>query len=202
MTVVEDVRALHLAGVPRAQIAATTGLAPGQVRRALRTSGGEDGPAVEIERLNNLWRKVYPEALAGDAAAQRIALQLSERRLELQDRLGRVTPDATMVEATRRSIAAAIDAGALDPVLHAGAIEAIIRVAQQMDRPTFPIVDGRLDNVSPAKYLDYARTLRIVPPAEEFEKKIKPTPPVTPEVPRVGGKLVALRNAAAQRRGA
>lgn len=193
MTAEQDARALHLAGVAVEQIENLTGLNRRQVKAVIKATGGDEGPDLELSRLNTIWRKLYSDAVAGDRDAQKVALAVSERRLELQATLYRNVGRQSLREKTEESLQHAIDAGEIDPARSAGPIAALRLIAAQLDTPTFPIIDGRLDNVSPAKYLDYCRTLRLVPPDQPARPK--------PEKPRkAGGKLVALTDAAARRR--
>lgn len=83
---------------------------------------------------------------------------------------------------TERSIKAAIKANTLDPEISAGPIEAILLVADQLDHPDFPIVNGKLDNVSLPTYLRYCAELRLTPASREEQKK-----------EGGGGKLATLR---------
>lgn len=88
----------------------------------------------------------------------------------------------SVLEETDRSIAAAIADGTLDPELSAGPIAALRLVATQLDHPDFPIVEGKLDNVSLPTYLRYCQDLRLTPASRGEAKK-----------EGAGGKLAKLR---------
>lgn len=75
--------------------------------------------------------------------------------------------------ATRVSVDRAVSAGTLDPTLSAGPIAAVLLVAEQLDHPDFPVIDGRLDNVSLPTYLRYCQALGLVPAVETSGKEAK-----------------------------
>jgi hypothetical protein len=76
----------------------------------------------------------------------------------------------SVLDETNRSIGAAIADGTLDEDISAGPIAAIRRVAEQLDDPDFPVIDGRLDNVSLPTYLRYCAEMHLTP-ASRPEKK-------------------------------
>ena len=61
------------------------------------------------------------------------------------------------------SIKHAIAEGLIDEETHGAAIEAARKVAAVMDDPEWPIVRGKIDNVSPSVFLKYCAALNIVP---------------------------------------
>jgi hypothetical protein len=63
----------------------------------------------------------------------------------------------------QRSVDAAVRAGDLDPDLHAAPIAAMLKVADQMDAPGYPVVQDRWDNVSASLFLRYCQALGLVP---------------------------------------
>lgn len=70
-----------------------------------------------------------------------------------------------VMDATEASINAAVASGILDRSVSAGPIAALRRVAELLDDPDFPLVGGRLDNVSLPTYLRYCAELRLTPGA-------------------------------------
>lgn len=91
----------------------------------------------------------------------------------------------SVANATERSIKKAHDAGALDLDLSAGPIAALRKIARLLDDPDFPLVMGKLDNVSLPTYLRYCTELRLTPASQVEEKK-----------EAGGGKLAQLRSIA------
>jgi len=89
-----------------------------------------------------------------------------------------------ILEATNRSIEAAVKAGALDEDLSAGPIAAIRRVAELIDDPDFPFARGKFDNVSLPSYRGYCADLRLTPASVVDVKKPEGS----------GGKLANLRS--------
>jgi len=67
--------------------------------------------------------------------------------------------------------------GVVDPVRQGAIIEAAQKVATVMDEPEWPIVRGKIDNVSPSVFLKYCEKLGIaeieVPKKEEKAKPLK-----------------------------
>jgi len=76
-------------------------------------------------------------------------------------------------ESFDKSVNAAIEAGILDAEAHGAAIEAARKLAQMMDGSEWPMVNGKLDNVSPGVFLKYCAALGIVP-GEAVAKQTKP----------------------------
>lgn len=106
----------------------------------------------------------------------------------------RITPSdlPSAVEQTRVSIAAAGEGKVLNLKLAAGPIAAILKCAEQLDHPDYPMVrPDKLDNVSLPTYLRFANELRLTPGAFGTEKKIGT------EKPR-GSKLNDLQAKAAE----
>lgn len=99
------------------------------------------------------------------------------------------------VAETRKSIAAAGAAKVLNLDMAAGPIAAILRCAEQLDHPDYPMVrPDKLDNVSMPTYLRFANELRLTPGAFGTEKK------TGTEKPR-GSKLNDLQAQAAESAG-
>lgn len=73
----------------------------------------------------------------------------------------------SVLEATERSIQAAIEKDLLDPEVSAGPIAAIKRLAQNIDSPT----TDKLDTVSIPSYLKFCQELNLVPAKVAQEKK-------------------------------
>jgi hypothetical protein len=71
--------------------------------------------------------------------------------------LGRVRVEA------ERSVAAAVEAGLVDRERDAGAVAALMLVADQLDDPDFPLRGGRVDNVSLPAFLRYSEALGLTP---------------------------------------
>lgn len=71
-------------------------------------------------------------------------------------------PAGRMRRAVDRSIRAARDRGIVDLDLHAGPICALRILAEQMDDPEWPLVGGKLDNVSLPTMLRYCQALGVV----------------------------------------
>lgn len=66
-----------------------------------------------------------------------------------------------VLEAFDNSVRALVSDGALDEVRQGPAIEAARKIAEVMDSPGWPMVDGKLDNVSPGVFLKYCDALGI-----------------------------------------
>lgn len=88
----------------------------------------------------------------------------------------------SVLDETNRSIRAAINDKTLDEDLSAGPIAAIRVLAEQLDHPDFPVVNGKLDNVSLPTYLRYCAELKLTPASREDVK-----------MGGAGGKLATLR---------
>lgn len=80
---------------------------------------------------------------------------------------------ASVLEAFEKSVNAAIDAGTVDEDRDAALIEAARRLAIMMDEPEWPLVRGKLDNVSPSAFLKYCDKLHIGP-VDKPETEDKP----------------------------
>ena len=68
----------------------------------------------------------------------------------------------SVLESFNASIASLVDDNQLDAVKQGPAIEAARKLAQMMDGPDWPMVNGKLDNVSPGVFLKYCDALGIV----------------------------------------
>jgi hypothetical protein len=196
--------ALHLAGAPVDQIATTTGLGVVDVAETITfrapTARDGQGAAVELARVAELWRVVYPVALSGDIRAADLALRLSEKRMALAEiveqeaaaaDVGRSRP---VREATEASIAAAVAAGTLDTAVAAGPLAALLGMADRMDRPGWPIVErGKFDNVTEPTYLRLCVQLGLTPVVPRGPGRPKKVEADDGEQPR-GGRLAQLRS--------
>ena len=60
-----------------------------------------------------------------------------------------------------RSVRKGIEAGRIDKEKHGAIIEAGKKIAKMMDDPGWPIIKGKIDNVSPSVFLKYCETLGI-----------------------------------------
>ncbi len=69
----------------------------------------------------------------------------------------------TVLEAFDASVADAIKGGRLDDTAHGATIQAARKVAALFDEPEWPIVRGKLDNVSPSVFLKYCDALGLTP---------------------------------------
>ena len=79
----------------------------------------------------------------------------------------------SVLESFDGSVAEAVRDGSLDMKRHGAAIEAARKLATMMDEPTWPMVNGKLDNVSPGVFLKYCTALNLVP-CEAVKPKAKP----------------------------
>ena len=79
-----------------------------------------------------------------------------------------------VVDAFDLAIDTAIKDGTLDSDKHGATIEAARKVASMMDEPEWPIVRGKLDNVSPSVFLKYCDALGILPDADIQRRAKKP----------------------------
>lgn len=77
----------------------------------------------------------------------------------------------SVLERLNTAIEAAKDEGLVDPVKQGAIIEAAQKVATVMDEPEWPIVRGKIDNVSPSVFLKYCDKLGIA----EIKKEVEPT---------------------------
>lgn len=77
----------------------------------------------------------------------------------------------TVLEAFDASVADAVESGRLDETAHGATIQAARKVAALFDEPEWPIVKGKLDNVSPSVFLKYCAALGLTP---DEEPKAKP----------------------------
>ena len=68
-----------------------------------------------------------------------------------------------VLDAFDASVEEAVKAGRLDMASHGAAIEAARKVAAIFDEPEWPIVRGKLDNVSPSVFLKYCEALGLTP---------------------------------------
>lgn len=80
----------------------------------------------------------------------------------------------SVVESFDESVNQAIESGVLDKKKHGAAIEAARKVASMMDEPEWPIVRGKIDNVSPSVFLKYCDALHILPGVDVKPKAEKP----------------------------
>lgn len=60
-----------------------------------------------------------------------------------------------------KSVKVGIEAGRIDKDKNGAVIEAAKKIARMMDEPGWPIVRGKVDNVSPSVFLKYCETLGI-----------------------------------------
>ncbi len=81
--------------------------------------------------------------------------------------------------ALERSIRAAKRDGLLDLDKHAALIAGARKLANLLDEPDWPFVQGRFDNVTPAKFLDYCVRLGLAPVSQEEPAKGKQKPVVS-----------------------
>lgn len=71
----------------------------------------------------------------------------------------------SVLDAFNVAIGKAIEEKRLDEEKHGPAIEAGRKVAAVMDDPDWPMVRGKIDNVSPSVFLKYCDALGILPDA-------------------------------------
>lgn len=62
-----------------------------------------------------------------------------------------------------KSIKAEIEAGRIDANIQGPIIEAAKKVARVMDQKGWPMVNGKVDNVSPSVFLKYCEKLGLTP---------------------------------------
>lgn len=90
-----------------------------------------------------------------------------------------------MVDRTR----AALDDAPWITGADAGTVELLLRLAERMDDPDFPVIDGRFDNVTESLYLKTSTALGLTPEKRaDWEKKEKKSG---------GGRLETLRKGTA-----
>ena len=64
-------------------------------------------------------------------------------------------------DSLNQAIREAVKEGKIDRKKHGPIIEAARKVAKVMDDPDWPIVEGRIDNVSPSIFLKYCEALGL-----------------------------------------
>ena len=57
----------------------------------------------------------------------------------------------------------AVEAGIIDRKKHGALIMAAQKMAETMDRPGWPIIDGKFDNVTPSTFMKYCEALHLTP---------------------------------------
>ena len=77
-----------------------------------------------------------------------------------------------------KSVKAGIEAGRIDKDRNGAIIEAAKKIAKTMDEPGWPIVRGKVDNVSPSVFLRYCETLGITEPGKPQQGKESDRKPV------------------------
>lgn len=90
-----------------------------------------------------------------------------------------------VLDAFNTSIDCAISDGSLDVDKHGAIIEAARKVAAVMDEPEWPIVRGKIDNVSPSVFLKYCDALGVLPNVDVKQDK-----------PKQKGKMAAFTSSA------
>lgn len=95
----------------------------------------------------------------------------------------------SVVEKYDIAVQEAILSGAINEKQHGAAIEAARKVAMVMDEPEWPIVRGKIDNVSPSVFLKYCEQLSLVPNVSIKKVREKKEP----EVKETKG-VVSFRN--------
>ena len=84
----------------------------------------------------------------------------------------------TVLDAFNTSVQSAIKSGYISEKDQGAIIEAARKVAVVMDEPEWPIVRGKIDNVSPSVFLKYCDALGICPnvdvkkPSEKKQAKL------------------------------
>lgn len=73
--------------------------------------------------------------------------------------------DPAIRAALERSLRSARADGRIDMAAQAALIAAARKLANLMDDPDWPLIAGRFDNVTPAKFLDYCTRLGLAPDA-------------------------------------
>lgn len=96
----------------------------------------------------------------------------------------------SVLESFNGAIESLVSDGRLDAVEQGPAIEAARKLAEMMDGPDWPMVNGKLDNVSPGVFLKYCDALGIV------GDKMKPKAVKPKVVSMVGNSKWAQKRAA------
>lgn len=99
---------------------------------------------------------------------------------------------ASVEDATRDAVEAARATGTITP-MDAGSVATLMRMAERMDDPDFPYIEGRFDNVTEGLYTKLAHELGLTPAGRSRL-------PERVEAPK--GKLGQLRLAEGSRRAA
>ena len=75
-----------------------------------------------------------------------------------------------------KSVKNGIERGVIDKDRNAAVIEAAKKLARMMDEPGWPIVRGKVDNVSPSIFLKYCEKLGItdIEQGQQAKKEDKP----------------------------
>lgn len=133
---------LHMRSTQSVEAAITRAL-----KKAQNGKNPETARQVEIERLDSLYRQLYPQALQGDLKAVDQCLKIGEQRLRLID--APVKAQSGLLEAYEHTIETLRDQGALD-----ASDEAVIQsgrmIASQIDYAT---THGAGQEVTKALYL-------------------------------------------------
>lgn len=133
---------LHMRSTQSVEAAITRAL-----KKAQNGKNPETARQVEIERLDSLYRQLYPQALQGDLKAVDQCLKIGEQRLRLID--APVKAQSGLLEAYEHTIETLRDQGALD-----ASDEAVIQsgrmIASQIDYAT---THGTGQEVTKALYL-------------------------------------------------
>lgn len=80
----------------------------------------------------------------------------------------------SVLDSLNTSIESAIESGSISEKEHGAIIEAARKVATVMDEPEWPLVRGKIDNVSPSVFLKYCDALGILPSEKTKEEPEKP----------------------------
>jgi hypothetical protein len=84
--------------------------------------------------------------------------------------------EKTVLQELNESIKAAEKAGRIDTKTQGAVIAAARKLAAMMDEPSWPIVRGKIDNVSPSVFLKYCEALKLMEPIpKEPAKRTKKT---------------------------
>lgn len=67
-----------------------------------------------------------------------------------------------VVDQTEEAVAAAQAAGIITP-MDRGAVETLLRLAERMDDPDFPVIEGKFDNVTESLYFKACDSLGLTP---------------------------------------